>query len=110
MQDKLSFSSDGFKLSGVLHVPEASKAGPAAAVLSSCCTASSGRRTSPTPKSRRGCLRRWATVALRFDFRGCGESEGERAQVRCFDQVADTKNALTLPRRAGGGRSQRGSA
>ncbi len=27
-------------------------------------------------------------VALRFDFRCCGESEGERAQVRCFDQVA----------------------
>ena len=27
-------------------------------------------------------------VALRFDFRSCGESEGERAQVRCFDQEA----------------------
>jgi hypothetical protein len=35
-------------------------------------------------------------VALRFDFRCCGESEGERGQVRCFDQVADTKNALTF--------------
>jgi uncharacterized protein len=35
-------------------------------------------------------------AALRFDFRCCGESEGERAQVRCFDQVADAKNALTV--------------
>ena len=35
-------------------------------------------------------------AALRFDFRCCGESEGARGQVRCFDQVADAKNALTF--------------
>ena len=35
-------------------------------------------------------------AAFRFDMRCCGESEGERGQVRCFDQVADTKNALTF--------------
>ena len=33
-------------------------------------------------------------VTLRFDFRCCGE--GERGQVRCFDQVADAKNAFTF--------------
>jgi pimeloyl-ACP methyl ester carboxylesterase len=31
---------------------------------------------------------------LRFDFRGCGMSEGERGYVLCHDQVADAKNAL----------------
>jgi alpha-beta hydrolase superfamily lysophospholipase len=33
-------------------------------------------------------------VALRFDMRGCGESEGERGRVICLEQVADTSSAL----------------
>ena len=33
--------------------------------------------------------------ALRFDFRGCGKSEGERALILCEDAVADARNALT---------------
>jgi hypothetical protein len=32
---------------------------------------------------------------MRLDFRGCGESEGERGRIICLDQVADTRNALT---------------
>src|SRR5207253_545555 len=43
-----------------------------------------------------GMLERMGYVALRFDCRCCGDSEGERARVRCFDQVADAKNALTF--------------
>jgi pimeloyl-ACP methyl ester carboxylesterase len=34
-------------------------------------------------------------AALRFDFRGCGESEGERGRVICHEQVRDTRNALS---------------
>jgi len=34
-------------------------------------------------------------VVLRIDFRGCGDSQGERARILCHDQVADTRNALT---------------
>ena len=105
MQEKLSFTSDGLKLSAVLHVPDA--AGPASGCLrSSCCTASSAPRTNCMPRSRRACWRRLGYARFRIDFRGCGESEGARGQVRCFDQVADTKNALTLPRRARGDRCQ----
>jgi alpha-beta hydrolase superfamily lysophospholipase len=33
-------------------------------------------------------------VALRFDMRGCGESEGERGRVICLEQVADASRAL----------------
>jgi dipeptidyl aminopeptidase/acylaminoacyl peptidase len=33
-------------------------------------------------------------VALRFDMRGCGESEGERGRVICLEQVADTSSAV----------------
>src|SRR3546814_19970991 len=36
----------------------------------------------------------WGYIVLRFDFRGCGQSEGERGYVLCHDQVADAKNAL----------------
>jgi hypothetical protein len=35
-------------------------------------------------------------AALRFDFRGCGESEGERGRVICKEQVKDTRNALSF--------------
>jgi len=40
-------------------------------------------------------LAQWGYVTMRFDFRGCGESEGERGRILCLDQVADTSNAVT---------------
>src|SRR5262249_48722444 len=35
-------------------------------------------------------------VVLRFDMRGCGESEGEFGRVICLEQVEDTRNALAF--------------
>jgi pimeloyl-ACP methyl ester carboxylesterase len=35
-------------------------------------------------------------ATLRFDMRGCGDSEGERGRVICLDQVEDTRNALSF--------------
>jgi pimeloyl-ACP methyl ester carboxylesterase len=40
-------------------------------------------------------------AALRFDFRGCGESEGGRGRVICKEQVKDTRNALSFLARRG---------
>jgi pimeloyl-ACP methyl ester carboxylesterase len=37
---------------------------------------------------------RWGYVTFRFDFRGCGESQGERGMVICMEQVEDTSAAL----------------
>jgi len=34
-------------------------------------------------------------VTLRFDMRGCGQSEGEFGRVICLEQVEDLKNAAT---------------
>jgi hypothetical protein len=34
-------------------------------------------------------------VALRFDYRGCGDSEGERGRVIPVEEVADARNAVT---------------
>jgi alpha-beta hydrolase superfamily lysophospholipase len=41
-------------------------------------------------------LAEWGYAALRFDFRGCGESEGKRANTICLEQVEDTSAALTF--------------
>ena len=38
----------------------------------------------------------WGYVALRFDYRGCGESGGERGRVIPLEEVADARNALTF--------------
>jgi dipeptidyl aminopeptidase/acylaminoacyl peptidase len=95
MQEKLSFMSDGLKLSAVLHVPEGHKPGqklPAFIVLHGFV----GSKDESHAEIQAKMLEEFGYVALRFDFRCCGESEGDRAQVRCFDQVADAKNALTF--------------
>ncbi|MBS0531462.1 MAG: alpha/beta fold hydrolase, partial [Proteobacteria bacterium] len=95
MQEKLTFHSDGLKLSAVLHVPEGRQSGqrlPAFIVLHGFV----GSKDESHAEIQARMLEEMGYVALRFDFRCCGESEGERGQVRCFDQVADTKNALTF--------------
>ncbi|QTL03445.1 alpha/beta fold hydrolase [Aquabacter sp. L1I39] len=95
MQEKLTFMSDGLKLSAVLHVPEGRAEGqrlPAFIVLHGFV----GSKDESHAEIQARMLEDFGYVALRFDFRCCGESEGERAQVRCFDQVADAKNALSF--------------
>jgi alpha-beta hydrolase superfamily lysophospholipase len=95
MQERLSFLSDGLKLSAVLHVPEGRKPGqrlPAFVVLHGFV----GSKDESHAEIQARMVEEMGYAALRFDFRCCGESEGERAQVRCFDQVTDAKNALTF--------------
>ena len=95
MQEKLIFMSDGFKLSGVLHLPDKRSADirlPAFLVLHGFV----GSKDESHAEIQAQMLEELGYAAFRFDMRCCGESEGERGQVRCFDQVADTKNALTF--------------
>jgi alpha/beta superfamily hydrolase len=35
-------------------------------------------------------------VVLRFDFRGCGGSPGERGRIICLEEVEDARNALSF--------------
>ena len=93
-ETKVTFLSDGLKLNGVLHLPdgEPGKKYPAFMILhgfgSNCLS--------------HGCVEpakmfaSWGYAALRFDMRGCGESEGARANLICLEQVRDTQNALTF--------------
>jgi hypothetical protein len=95
MREKLTFLSDGLKLSGVLHVPDRRPRDqrlPAFLVLHGFV----GSKDDSHAELQATMLEEMGYAALRFDMRCCGESEGKRGQVRCFDQVADTKNALTF--------------
>lgn len=95
MQHKLTFESDGLKLSGVLHVPEGRTPReklPTFIVLHGFV----GTKDESHAEIQARMLEDFGYCAFRIDMRGCGESEGARGQVRCFDQVADTKNAFTF--------------
>jgi len=93
METAVSFMSDGLRLAGDLHRPDGAGAGarlPAVIVLHGFIGSKDGSHAELMARM----LCDWGYAALRFDFRGCGGSEGARGYVLCHDQVADTKNAL----------------
>ncbi len=95
MEERVSFTSDGLNLSGTISLPDGLKAGekrPAFIVLHGFgSTQNAANVLSPC-----ALLNRLGYVAMRFDMRGCGDSEGERGKLICLEQVTDTRNALTL--------------
>ncbi|HEX2229817.1 MAG TPA: alpha/beta fold hydrolase [Candidatus Binatia bacterium] len=95
MEQNVSFSSDGLKLSGIVTLPENLRPGerrPAFIVLHGFGGNKDGQGQQVVAKQ----LAQWGYVTLRIDFRGCGDSEGERGRIICFDQVADTRNAISF--------------
>lgn len=92
MEERISFVSDGLKIAGVLRKPAAAgRRFPAVLLLHGFGSNKEGEWLKMTA----ALLESWGYASLRFDFRGCGESEGERARVICLEQVQDTRNALT---------------
>ena len=94
MEHKVSFRSGDNMLSGVLHVPDGYAPGtprPGLLVLHGFGTG----KDSGTTMAVASLFAELGYVALRFDFRGCGESEGERARIICMEQVDDVRNAVT---------------
>jgi alpha-beta hydrolase superfamily lysophospholipase len=93
MERDVTFESDGLRLAGSLGVPEDLRPGerrPALVIMHGF----GGHRDGP---AQRWCVKSygdWGYVTLRFDFRGCGESAGERGRVLPFEQVADARNAV----------------
>ena len=94
MQARATFSSDGLNLSGIVHTPADLCPGerrPAFLVLHGFGGNKGGQGQIIIAEQ----LTQWGYVAMRFDFRGCGESEGERGHILCLDKVTDTSNAVT---------------
>ena len=95
MEYPLTFMSDGLKLSGVLHVPEG-RAPDQKLPTFIVAHGFVGTKDKSHVELVTRMLEEMGYCAFRIDFRGCGESEGARGEVKCFDQVADMKNALTF--------------
>ena len=94
METSVTFMSDNLKLAGVMHTPKDMAPGDKRAaflILLGFGTSKDGS----TPEVMANMFCEWGYIAGRFDFRSCGDSEGERGLIRCLDQVEDTKNAVT---------------
>ncbi len=95
MEERVTFQSDGLPLSGILHRPdEPAAAGrrPAFLVLHGFGSTKASGGVVATTRFLTGL----GYVVLRFDMRGCGESQGIRGRVICLEQVEDTRSALTF--------------
>ncbi|MGJ7542452.1 alpha/beta hydrolase [Variovorax sp. LT1R16] len=93
MQTKIDFDSAGRRLSGVLHVPDGlapSERRPALIVIHGF----GGNKDGPTHIGEARLYESLGYVALRFDMRGCGDSEGIRGHILCEDQVVDAQAAI----------------
>jgi hypothetical protein len=92
MEERGTFPSAGLQLSGVLHSPAGGDRRPGFLVLHGF----GSNKDSGGSRAVAKLLADFGYVTLRFDFRGCGESEGPRGRVICLEQVEDTKNALSF--------------
>jgi uncharacterized protein len=88
------FRSGSLKLSAVLRIPNGMQPGesrPAFVVLHGFgSTKNAGNVIKPAEM-----LSALGYVTLRFDLRGCGESEGKKGHVICLEQVEDTRSAIS---------------
>ena len=95
MQEEIvSIPSAGLRLHGVVRLPDALAPGerrPAFLVLHGF----GGNCKSQNVMQPTRVLSEFGYVTLRFDMRGCGESEGEFGRVICLEEVEDLRNALT---------------
>ncbi len=95
MDQEVTIVSDGFKLSAIVSVPDDVKPGekrPAMIVLHGFGSNKNASNVQLPCKM----FNELGYVTLRFDFRSCGDSDGEFGHILCMDQVADTCNALTF--------------
>ena len=91
----VSIPSAGLRLHSVLGVPADLRSGerrPAFLVLHGFGTNSDSAGVRQPTR----VLSEFGYVTLRFDMRGCGESEGEFGRVICLEQVEDLHNAVTF--------------
>ena len=94
-EERVSFTSQGLRLSGVLHVPDDTRPGerlPCFIVLHGF----GSNKESGNVMKPAAWLVGQGYGAFRFDMRGCGESEGERGHLLCLDQVENTLSAITV--------------
>jgi dipeptidyl aminopeptidase/acylaminoacyl peptidase len=95
VEEKVTFKSGDLNISGVVHTPDDMVEGdrrPVVLILHGFGSRKdAGNVIGPT-----NMFMNWGYVVLRFDMRGCGESEGMFGHLLCLDQVEDTRAAVTF--------------
>ncbi len=93
MKKRISYYSDGLKLSGILSTPDNSGKGPFPGVVLVPGFMSTADAFFPGFAEE---LNAGGFVALTMDFRGFGESEGVRGEVIPYLQIYDASNAISF--------------
>jgi dipeptidyl aminopeptidase/acylaminoacyl peptidase len=94
MQEKVTFKSAGLCLAGIMEFPNDYSTGtrrPAIIILHGFGVSKDSQNVT-RPAS---LYTQWGYIVLRFDMRGCGDSEGEFGRVVCLEQVEDARNAIS---------------
>jgi fermentation-respiration switch protein FrsA (DUF1100 family) len=89
----ITFPSDGLKLSGAVHVPADLRPGKRRPAIIMMHGFGANKNGGPEWICRQ--FAEWGYVALRFDFRGCGDSEGARGRVIASEEVVDARSAVS---------------
>jgi alpha-beta hydrolase superfamily lysophospholipase len=91
MEQRVSFRSDGLALAGQLSMAPGWPAKQPAIVIMH---GFGGHKDGPQQRWSVKFYNSLGYATLRFDFRGCGESEGKRGWVLPYEQVADARAAI----------------
>ncbi|MCD6074871.1 MAG: hypothetical protein K0Q70_1754 [Rhodospirillales bacterium] len=94
MEEKIVIQSGNLKLAGIVHTPDDLKKGerrPALVINHGF----GGHKDGPQQIWTANKLASMGYVTLRYDFRGCGESEGKRGWVIPQEEVDDARAAVT---------------
>ncbi len=94
-EQKISFTSKDANLVGVVRLPAGMKdheQRPAIIVLHGF----GSNKNAENVLGPCAVLESLGYITLRFDFLGCGESDGTRGHLICMDQVHNTQDALTF--------------
>jgi pimeloyl-ACP methyl ester carboxylesterase len=94
-ENAVTIPSAGLKLSGVVRLPDGIKPGERRAAFLVLHGFGSNKSAGSVVDVCK-VLGDLGYVTLRFDMRGCGDSEGERGRVICLEQVEDTCNCVTF--------------
>ena len=107
MQEPVVFQNHGQKIFGMLHIPESPRKPPFPALVM--LHGFTGHKIEPHQLFVKAA-RRFASegiLALRFDFRGCGESEGNFEELTIEGEISDVLKALEFVRGRGDVRKER---
>jgi len=91
-RESITFMSEGCKMFGILHLPLEVEKAPVVVICHGFGGEKTGKFRIYVDESE--LLVKQGIASLRFDFRGCGDSEGSWLDMTIGNEVTDTLNAL----------------